>query len=169
MTWPEVASDAIKIGVPSLLTGVMTFIVARTSRSHELRKERRRQSQQVLEQMVKRIAAIHSVSKKHWLFKRDELFNKRERTKEWLEESRAVLKEMDRHAVDIEECRAFLLMLGIRSTGALGGFFEAMHKVNLAFDRQPPPTPAEIEDLEDKAVLAYVELIVNVGTAFREM
>lgn len=37
----DVLTDAIKIGVPSLLTGLVTFFIARGTRRHERDKERR--------------------------------------------------------------------------------------------------------------------------------
>jgi hypothetical protein len=160
----DALSDAIKIGVPSLLA----YCIARAARSYETKKDLRRQSQQVLEQMVKRIAAVHSVSKKFWLFKSDELFAQRARTPEWLEEKQALLREMDKHAVDIEECRAILLMLNVSASKGMGDFFAAMNNVNLAFDRQPAPAKEEIEDLEGKARLSYVALVISLGAAFRK-
>jgi pilus assembly protein TadC len=48
----DVLTDAIKIGVPSLLTGLVAFFIARSSRSHEFEKERRRRKQNCLERAV---------------------------------------------------------------------------------------------------------------------
>jgi hypothetical protein len=48
----DVLSDAIKIGVPSLLTGVTAFAIARSSHAHDLEKERRRRKQDLLEQVA---------------------------------------------------------------------------------------------------------------------
>jgi len=47
----EVISDAIKIGLPSLLTGLTAFFIARATRSHELEKESRRRRQDALEKI----------------------------------------------------------------------------------------------------------------------
>jgi hypothetical protein len=47
----EVISDAIKIGLPSLLTGLTAFFIARVTRSHELEKETRRRRQDALEKV----------------------------------------------------------------------------------------------------------------------
>jgi hypothetical protein len=52
MTWADVAADAIKIGVPSLLTALTAIFVARGSRSHEFEKERRRRKQDCLERVM---------------------------------------------------------------------------------------------------------------------
>jgi hypothetical protein len=45
----DVLSDAIKIGVPSLLTGLVAFFIGRAARSHEFEKERRRRKHDFLE------------------------------------------------------------------------------------------------------------------------
>jgi hypothetical protein len=45
----DALTDAIKIGVPSLLTGLTAFFIARGSRLHELDKERRRRRLDFLE------------------------------------------------------------------------------------------------------------------------
>jgi hypothetical protein len=47
----EVISDAVKIGLPSLLTGLTAFFIARATRSHEFEKESRRRRQDALEKV----------------------------------------------------------------------------------------------------------------------
>jgi hypothetical protein len=47
----EVISDAIKIGLPSLLTGLTAFFIAGVTRSHELEKESRQRRQDALEKV----------------------------------------------------------------------------------------------------------------------
>ena len=49
MTKLEVISDAIKIGLPSLCTAVVAFLIAKFTRSHDFEKERRRRKQDFLE------------------------------------------------------------------------------------------------------------------------
>jgi hypothetical protein len=51
MTKWDVLSDAIKIGLPSLITAVTAIRIARVTRSHELAKERLRRRQDALEKV----------------------------------------------------------------------------------------------------------------------
>jgi hypothetical protein len=55
----EVISDAIKIGLPSLLTGLTAFFIARATRSHEREKESRRRRQDALEKISDDFQATH--------------------------------------------------------------------------------------------------------------
>ncbi len=56
----EVISDAIKIGLPSLLTGLTALFIARATRSHEVEKESRRRSQDALEKISDDFQAAYS-------------------------------------------------------------------------------------------------------------
>lgn len=60
MTGWEVLSDAIKIGVPSLLTGLTAFLIARTTRGHEFEKERRRRRQELIERSLDDFEGTHA-------------------------------------------------------------------------------------------------------------
>jgi hypothetical protein len=58
----EVLSDLIKIGVPTLFTGLMAFFIARGTRSHELDKERRRRKQDCLERVIEDFDELQSAT-----------------------------------------------------------------------------------------------------------
>lgn len=60
MTWAEVASDSIKIVVPSLLTALTAFFVVRSSRSLEFDKERWRRKQNFLERLGEQFDRVES-------------------------------------------------------------------------------------------------------------
>ena len=49
MPWAQVLDDFIKIGLPSLCTAVVAFLIAKFTRSHDFEKERRRRKQDFLE------------------------------------------------------------------------------------------------------------------------
>src|SRR5947207_154795 len=60
VTWPDVTSDAIKIGVPSILTGVITYLISKRARVHQLDRERRRRQQDSLERSLDEFEAVHT-------------------------------------------------------------------------------------------------------------
>ena len=60
MTGWEVLSDAIKIGVPSLLTGLTAFFIANSTRGHEFEKERRRRRQELIERSLEDFETVHA-------------------------------------------------------------------------------------------------------------
>lgn len=50
----DVLSDAIKIGVPSLITGLVAYRIAKASRSHDFEKGRRQRRQDLLQEVADR-------------------------------------------------------------------------------------------------------------------
>jgi len=47
--WAQVLDDFIKIGLPSLCTAVVAFLIAKFTRSHDFEKEPKRRKQDFLE------------------------------------------------------------------------------------------------------------------------
>jgi hypothetical protein len=164
VTLLEIISDAVKIGMGSF-TG---WLIVRSTRSHESKKELRRRSQAVIEQLVTRMALLHSANEEHWLFKKDAVFKRVEPNLPHLESALAALNEMKKHSVSIDEVRANLIMIGVKSGGPLlGDYFGAVNDLHRLFDRQPPPTEQEVDAAKDKAEEAYIELIIKLGAVFR--
>ena len=53
-------SDAIKIGVPSLLRGLTAFFIASSTRGHEFEKERRRRREELIERSLDDLETSHA-------------------------------------------------------------------------------------------------------------
>jgi hypothetical protein len=60
MTTIEVIDTVIKIGLGALITAFVTLIVTRSTQTPELRKERLRRKQDLLERIVEQFEAVHS-------------------------------------------------------------------------------------------------------------
>ena len=70
----DVASDAVKIGPPLILGGLITLFTLSVTRKFNERVERRKRVQDAVESLAKVLTRFHGANSDHYLFKADKIF-----------------------------------------------------------------------------------------------
>jgi hypothetical protein len=171
MTWPEVASDAIKIGVPSLLT----YFITRSSRRYEEEKENRKEVKQELELLAQSLTLFHASFERRWDICRTSILQGRVVDSEEIEELRQIVEKLDNQKVEIEKSCTVLSLRGVEvSTPTLLDYFRTVQRTNRAYQQTPPLEKVQglkaidqLNTMESEALTAFQSLIESFGRIAR--
>jgi len=162
MTGWDVASDAVKIGLPLVLGGAITLLTVRITRKHSERVERRKRVQDALESMARTLTLLLQANEEHHLYCRDQYFQLREKTEFWLQEFQEVVARMNRYDKELEERCSVAVVLGENFDVEQRAFYAALNACNKAF-KEPGKTEAEIKAIESEATFAHRTFLARIA------
>jgi hypothetical protein len=160
----DVTSDAVKIGLPLVLGGLITLFTLRVSRTHNERVERRKRVQDALEELARVLTRFQGANSDHYLFKADEYFKRCQQNEKWLKNSLKNIERMTRYDDELREAYSLALVLGQDFSEALTAFYGAHNKCRKAFD-EAGKTEADIDRTKQQTDMAYKAVLDRVRAA----
>ena len=166
----EIIDTAVKIGLPLALGGGLTLIGTLLERRHRDKAERRKDAQQLLQALVKKLSEIQADHDDLMIWEAKTILQGVQPSSDQGGKIDALKDRLDQHAAAILQQTGVLKLLGLdHASKEMTAWFNAASNVRRAVRGERPPSKKEINDLWDKVLEAYGKTVAELAEAYKKL